>query len=356
MKQFDERDMMFARMSMIPDSWQYEDYYKRHPEKKEVDEILRALPEMGQPGSAMYHPIHTKMADAAFAFLSDIGHLSEGKPAAQKVAVDPEMMTRRIKGLAQFYHADLVGITKMEPSHYYSHRGRHPVDYGKPILEHHTYGIAFAVAMDKEMLMTAPALPEMLATTRGYVEAATIGMVLAYFIRSLGYEARNHMDANYLVIAPQVAASAGLGEFGRNGMLITKEFGACVRLGVVTTNMPLIGDEAQSFGVAAFCEQCGRCAQTCPGKAICKAPQYDEEGRMQWKINSEECYRRFRSLGTDCGICIANCPFTYHIPSEQINRLEEEAVRTHILDAFREKYKLRPMNREPIEWLQEDRK
>lgn len=352
MQQFDERDMMFARMALTKDSWQYNDYYLRHPEKKEIDEQLRALPEMGQPGSVMYEEINSKMADAAFGFLSDIRLHSEGKPAEKKVIADADTFTRRIKGLAKFYHANLVGITRVKKEHYYSHRGRHEENYGEEVKDNATYAIAFAVAMDREMLMTAPALPEMLATTRGYVEAATIGMVLAYFIRSLGYEARNHMDANYLVSVPNVAVDAGLGEFGRNGMVITKEYGACVRLGVVTTNIPLIPDEKEDFGVEEFCEQCKRCSLTCPGKAICKDSKYDEAGNMQWNINSEQCYKRFRSLGTDCGICIVNCPFTYGIEPEQIKKLRQENVRTQILDKFSEKYKIRPINRNPIDWLQ----
>lgn len=352
MQQYDERDMMFARMNLKKGSWQYDDYYARHPEKKEVDEQLRQLPEMGQPGSVMYDEINSKIADAAFMYLSDIRNYSEGRAASKKVIADPETFTRRVKGLGKFYHADLIGITKVKKEHYYSYRGRHEENYGEKVKDNATYAIAFAVAMDKEMMMSAPALPEMLATTRGYVEAATIGMVIAYFIRSLGYDARNHMDANYLVSVPDVAVDAGLGEFGRNGMLLTKEYGACVRLGVVTTNIPLIPDKKESFHVRQFCEQCKRCSMTCPGKAISKEPKYDEEGTMQWKIQSEQCYKRFRSLGTDCGICIANCPLTYGIAADKVNRLDEESVRTEILTKFKETYPIRPINRQPADWLQ----
>jgi hypothetical protein len=42
-KQADERDMMFARNTMIPGSKQYEDYYQAHPEKKAYDDQRRAV-------------------------------------------------------------------------------------------------------------------------------------------------------------------------------------------------------------------------------------------------------------------------------------------------------------------------
>jgi len=37
MKRFDERDILFARMNYSPGSLEYEDYYRRHPELKEVE-------------------------------------------------------------------------------------------------------------------------------------------------------------------------------------------------------------------------------------------------------------------------------------------------------------------------------
>ena len=48
----------------------------------------------------------------------------------------------------------------------------------------------------------------------------------------------------------------------------------------------------------------------------------EEDGVLRWKINAEECYRRWRSLGTDCGLCIANCPFTYGISKDLISNIK----------------------------------
>ncbi len=352
MNKYDERNIMFSRMNYEEGSEIYNDYYGRNPYMKEIDDSLRALPQMGQEGSVMHDMINSPIVDSAFKYLGDIRKLSEGKPAENKVEVNPVSMTEKLKGLATFYNAALVGITEMKDYHYYSHRGRHNENYGEEVTNKHKYGIAFAYAMDNEMIMRAPKLSEAIGVVKGYVEAATIGMVLSYYIRELGYDAMNHMDGNYLVVAPLVAMDAGIGEFGRNGLIVTKEYGPCVRLGVVTTDIPLIPDEKQCFGVKEFCTDCGRCARTCPGKAISKTDREEKDGVLRWKINAEECYRRWRCLGTDCAICIANCPFTYGISEELISEIKTSGeVRRKILKEFDEKYGVRPIIREDAPWL-----
>ena len=352
MKKFDERDTMFARMNYKKGSEIYKDYYGRNPGLKEVDDSLRSLPAMGGEGSVMFNEINSPMVDAGFKYLNDVRKYSQGKPSENKIEVDPIVITERIKGLAKFYNAKLVGITEMKDYHYYSHRGRHEENYGEEINNKHKYGIVFAVPMDKEMIMRAPKLPESIAVVKGYVEAATIGMVLSYYIRELGFDASNHMDGNYLVVAPLVARDAGLGEFGRNGLIITKEYGACIRLGVVTTDMPILPDVRKDFGVKEFCMDCGRCSKTCPGKAISSNEMEEKDGLLRWKINAEECYRRWRSLGTDCAVCIANCPFTYGISEDLVSNIKSSAeTRKNILEDFEEKYGIRPIIREEPEWL-----
>ena len=53
-----------------------------------------------------------------------------------------------------------------------------------------------------------------------------------------------------------MAVDAGLGELGRNGQLITRDFGSSVRISKVFTDLPLIPDRPVDLGVQRFCEQC----------------------------------------------------------------------------------------------------
>jgi len=345
-KRIDERDTMFARMSYQKDSEQYNDYYKRNPEKKQIDDELRELPHICGEGTATFHPLHSPFADAGFRFLGDIKKYVEGDVSENKVEVE------KIKKLSKYLGAKLVGVADMREYHFYSHRGRNPETYGEKIDKFHKYGIVFAVEMDKDMINRAPQCEEVIAVTKGYMDAAIIGMWISYYIRELGYEARNHMDGNYLVVAPLVAQDAGLGEIGRNGILITKEYGQRVRLGVVTTDMPLIADAREDFGIKEFCRVCNKCPKSCPGKAIPDGDMELIDGVMRWKINQEQCYGMWRRIGTDCGVCLSVCPFSQGVAMELIDEMKDtkKAMGT-ILKEYNEKYGIRPYIREPLDLL-----
>jgi len=353
LKKIDERDVVFSRMNYEKDSPEYKDYYRRNPQKIEIDEELRAMPEMGGQGTATYNPLSSPIVSACFQFLSDIKRYSEGQcKNTGDNETDAQRMTELIKGIADFFRADLVGITEMKEHHYYSHRGRDRETYGGKIESFHKYGIVFAVEMDKNMIFSAPQLPEAITVAKGYIDAAVIGMVISYYIRELGYEARNHMDGNYLVLAPLLARDAGLGEIGRNGLLITPQHGPRVRLGVVTTDLPLVADSPVDFGIAQFCMDCEKCVKTCPGKAIPSGPPPVIDGNERWRINAEECYRKWRALGTDCGICLAACPFSDNIPEELLAKIgDDNSTRKEILGRHEERHGIRPYNKDKPDWL-----
>lgn len=351
MKRFDERDTIFARMTYNPEDDHYQDYYEKNPGKKESDDLLRQPPHVYGEGTATFDPINSAIAEATFRFLGDIKKYSEGTVNTNKIEIDPQVMTNKLKGLGKFYGADLIGIAKLKEEYYYSHRGRNPQSYGEPIDNIHSYGIVFAVEMDREMINRAPLIGEGIEVTKGYVNAGLIGMILSYYLRELGYEARNHMDGNYLLIAPLVAAAAGLGEIGRSGLLITNEFGKRVRLGVVTTNMELIPNQPTDLGIAEFCELCGNCAITCPGKAISKEGQREIDGNLRWKIDAEACFSVWKRVGTDCGVCLAACPFSQGVSEELIKQMKDPRIREEILAEYKKKHGIRVFNSSSHQWL-----
>lgn len=217
-------------------------------------------------------------------------------------------ITEFIKKTAKDYGADLVGIATLSPEHFYSHRGRKEESYGEAAERDHQYAIVFAVEMDSKKIDLAPAVEESIETSRIYVKTSIVGMILAYYLRSLGYEARNHMDANYLLPLPTLAEEAGLGEMGRIGFLVTKEYGPKVRLGAVTTNLELIADEKQELGIREYCETCHLCEKACLGHAIASGNSLEDDDRHYWLSNGEKCYEVWKRIGTDCGVCMKVCP------------------------------------------------
>lgn len=201
------------------------------------------------------------------------------------------------------------------------------------------------------MIDRAPLISEVIETSNGYVKAAVIGLQLAYYIRSLGYRARVHLAANYLSVLPLVAREAGLGEIGRNTILTTKEYGSRVRLGLVTTEMELIADQRISFGLERFCELCGLCADNCPARAISSGERVMIDDELRWQIVQEDCYRTWRSIGTDCGICISSCPFSQGMVEPPVDDREI----SHLIEQYRARFGKRPFIKDPPIWLGKDR-
>lgn len=353
MKRVDERDAMFSRVNYEKGSKAYEDYYKRNPDKKDVDDSIRNRPHLCDEDTMTYNELNSPMASCAFDFLSDIRHLCEGTVNPVKAHGNKKTITKRIKGLAKHYGAKLVGITELKNYHYYTHRGRHAEVYGEEIKLDHKYGIVFAIEMDKDMINRGPMISEIIETSKCYVDASVVGMILSYYIRSLGYEARNHMDANYLLMPVLVAKDAGLGEIGRNNLLTTKEFGSRIRLGVVTTNLELEVDEPISFGLEDFCSLCKNCALICPSQSISHETEKETNGNFNWTIKQETCYIKWTYTGTDCGMCISSCPFSQNM--EVMNNIDTfkdnpELIET-TLGEFRKKYGKKPFVPGNPAWL-----
>lgn len=196
-------------------------------------------------------------------------------------------------------------------------------------------------------------ISEVIETSKCYVDTSIVGMILSYYIRNLGYDARNHMDSNYLLMPALVAKDAGLGEIGRNTILTTKEYGSRVRLGVVSTDLELEIDEPISFGLEDFCRLCRNCAFTCPSQSLSNETEKNNDDKLNWVINQETCYIKWRYIGTDCGMCIASCPFSQEM--EYIKNIDtfknNEKLIGEALGEFRKKYGKRPFVPGNPDWL-----
>ena len=344
MKRIDERDTMFARMSYKKDSHEYRDYYGRNPEKRSGDDKLRNMPDLCSEGTSTYDEVAAPFVDSGFKILGGMKSLAEGEKSKKRVDVDAAEITDRLKKMLKYLGAKDVGITPMEDEYYYSHRGRHPENYGEKVEENYAYAIAYSVEMDEDMINRAPNFEEVIAVTKGYMDAAVIGIWGSEYIRNLGYEARGHVDGNYLVCAPLIGEAAGLGELGRHGLLVSEEQGSRIRLGVITTNLPLLPDKSRKFGMDELCDECGICSENCPGKAI----PIDKSGD-RWQIDQEACYGIWRRVGTDCGVCLSSCPVSQEVGRGYRGRLKDSEVRKEMLEEYRKTYGKRNYLNKPLD-------
>lgn len=343
---------MFARMALNEGSETFRHYYESHPEKKEGDDFIRSLPDLGSSETPTYDRTGSPVTDALFRMLADLRPMAEGEKNDVPAESDADRLSRWIKGLAVYLGADDAGIAAMGPGLYYSHRGRHESFHGRPVEEDYPRAVALISAMDPQMIHKGPLAPEMTESARAYLKSGVAAIAVAYAIREMGYNARAHMDGNYLVVASRVAVAAGLGVFGRSGLLIHRKFGPCARISVVTTDMPIIPDpvDPAEEAVRSFCAICSRCAALCPGRAI---PSMTIPGDVSnpWPLNSEKCYQAWRRMGTDCGVCISACPFTGGLDWEELEEAQgrREALE-RILMRCGGKRSPRPFDPNPPEW------
>ncbi len=307
----DERDVIFSRFDLKKGTRDYQEYYRRRPESKKTDEDIRKIPDILAPAHFGKAPALFALAQVEFDFLEHQLTQVEGEVFPEKTQYSAAENTRIVKNIVKYLGSDLCGISLLDKTYVYSHVGRGPDPYGQKIVLNHEYAIAFAVEMDLGMVDSAPGAPVIVETAKKYVDAAKISITVASFIRRLGYPARAHIaGSNYKAMLPPLAWKAGLGELGRLGILITGTYGPRVRLGLITTDLPLVPDAPEKLGVQDFCDKCQKCARNCPAQAIPYGDKSEENGVLKWVLNREECYRFWRKAGTDCAICVSVCPYS----------------------------------------------
>jgi reductive dehalogenase len=308
---FDERDTMFARAARQAGTAEYSDYYDHRPEYQHDDDRIRRKPPLGSPDSLYYDETSSQKAQRYFETIEDIEPDSEtvSKWATElESASNPEPM---LASLTTELGAVDVGFTTLPSEYIYSHAGRFDENYGKPVTLDHQYAVVFLVEMDHDTMSEAPKPPVLHESAKQYYRAAYIAKTLAAVFQSQGANAKPQYDAHYEVILPPLAVKAGLGELARNNILVADKYGSRVRIGAVTTTLPLQSDDPISLGVERFCRSCNRCATSCPARALETGSKKSVRGTEKWSTDETRCYSFWRQAGTDCGICMATCPFSH---------------------------------------------
>ncbi len=210
--------------------------------------------------------------------------------------------SEEVRAFALDHEADLVGLTPLQEQYVYQ---------GYRVEEPNL--IMIGVAHDFDQLSQAPASADNLAAYHDlhdqYNRAARVASRLVNFIRQRGYNATAYPGpmADALNMIP-AAIAAGLGELGKHGSMINRTYGSGFRLSAVATDLPLLFDEPDSFGVDDLCRRCQACRNACPPDAI-----YDDKqmvrGDRKWYVDFDKCIPYFGE-NYACGICIAVCPWT----------------------------------------------
>lgn len=106
------------------------------------------------------------------------------------------------------------------------------------------------------------------------------------------------------------ATSAGLGWIGKNGLLISREFGPRLSLATVLTDAPV---EPGTPVESSHCGDCTLCLEFCPSDAI-TGERWSRDEPYVRLVRHERCdlhKRKSRPLTgkPNCGLCVTICPY-----------------------------------------------
>lgn len=126
-----------------------------------------------------------------------------------------------------------------------------------------------------------------------------------------------------------VAQRAGLGFIGRNGLLITEEYGSYVYLGEIITNIEFEPDQEVSFG----CGDCTRCVDACPTDALLGDGRMNAQRCLSYQTQTKgympkEYRRNMGHVIYGCDICQIVCPYNKGIDSHFHEDMEPDPEST----------------------------
>ena len=329
----DQRDTAHSRIDVWkPGSKKYEDYYTNlHPEWKEMDDETKAM-----AATSSKRRQEKSEADRFLAQLELVGFYGASalslpasvetrfrireEPAANfdvtdengktvPLRMDPLEMSLKMKALGMQLGAAQVRITELNPAWVYSHTIE---PWGKPADLNFKYVICMSVLQDPFLIGSGfQRSAHAFEVGFKYSYASLISIMMANMIRRLGWPARAlpTFNAPYLVCPTFI--DAGIGEDGRCGLVVSKEFGNNWRPAAVATDLPLVTDKPVDFGLQDFCDKCKICADTCPGGAIPKGERVKVRGVWKWQTDPIKCQRVWMKTGHDCAMCQKSCTWNH---------------------------------------------
>ncbi len=142
------------------------------------------------------------------------------------------------------------------------------------------------------------------------------------FLRNNGFAAyaqtTDRVKVNPHKVSPlphkTVATRAGLGWIGKNGLLVTPQYGSAVRISSLLTNAPLQYDRPVS---QSQCGKCSLCVKSCPAQAL-NGALWTVGMKREEIVDVEKCYKKQIEIMTEktgietdlCGKCFAVCAYT----------------------------------------------
>ncbi len=130
-------------------------------------------------------------------------------------------------------------------------------------------------------------------------------------LKAENYQSKIFVDTGP-ILEKQIAKKAGIGWQGRNSLIISKEYGSWIFLGIIITNLDLENDEEQPD----YCGKCRLCIDSCPTHAITENRNIDASKCIAYQTieSKDEILPDFIRKNQNkwvygCDICQEVCPW-----------------------------------------------
>ena len=223
----------------------------------------------------------------------------EKNPEQGKKQIDPQTLNE-LEFHAQSIGADNIGYASVPREWIFT-----------DLAIRYTQAIVLVMEMDKERMALAPNPDTAVMVHETYNQLGQIAVEISDWLRERGFAAQAGHPLGGFALYPPMAQAAGLGWRGISGLLITPQFGPCVRLAAVFTeieNLPRYEGDEYSW-VLDFCESCKRCIRDCPPLAFYDEPIHNKNGLVT-VLDNAKCFPYFAKYH-GCSVCIKVCPFNY---------------------------------------------
>ncbi|MBF7094632.1 tRNA epoxyqueuosine(34) reductase QueG [Streptococcus sp. HF-1907] len=129
-----------------------------------------------------------------------------------------------------------------------------------------------------------------------------------------------------------VAQRAGIGFIGKNGLVISKEYGSYMFLGELITNLEIEPDQPVDYG----CGDCRRCLDACPTSCLigdgsmnarrCLSFQTQDKGMMDMEFR-----KKIKTVIYGCDICQISCPYNKGIDNPLATDIDPELAQPELI-------------------------
>lgn len=168
--------------------------------------------------------------------------------------------------------------------------------------------IILGMEMRWDEIKTAPSINCSLEAFRVYYELGEITIQLTEYLKEMGYKCEAHHPFGGKFLFPPHAVAAGLGIMGRNGLVITPEFGPRQRWVVISTDAEIPNREKNDLkALEDYCKECGACVRGCKGGAAYETPIYHENSPVITHIDRSKCIDSLIN-NNYCSYCLKVCP------------------------------------------------